>query len=354
VDTSIHHRNIRDIVMSSRTIRPVQSSLAFLRKTPPKAHTTPIRFGRDTIFERNNALQDFLERKTTTPLKDEFTVSRVTHGRVCRDTDLPHLLEQAKAEYTALETNPNADQTKKGMAGIKLANLQLADDNDNKAAFALLKKSLDLLNPRLSGFSDPAYIHGLYNRGCYVLNNVLHQTSIDLLGQAEMEDTASSYEGLTTGVPKDPKEAEDLKNQILEGLPFLDKAITLSAGLKDQNIAYIEYQSAKGEAMHALSHLAEDTIERNDFDVQALVSFKHAWDGLNSIEPKDYTPQHRRLKEKLGDVKIMHMCLEPEHIPRNGYISKKDKEFCVNLLKDMGDDLSASIVAEFPLKNEPA
>jgi hypothetical protein len=169
-----------------------------------------------------------------------------------------------------------------------------------------------------------------------------------------MEDTASSYEGLTTGVPKDPKEAEDLKNQILEGLPFLDKAITLSAGLKDQNIAYIEYQSAKGEAMHALSHLAEDTIERNDFDVQALVSFKHAWDGLNSIEPKDYTPQHRRLKEKLGDVKIMHMCLEPEHIPRNGYISKKDKEFCVNLLKDMGDDLSASIVAEFPLKNEPA
>jgi hypothetical protein len=289
------------------------------------------RFGRDAIFDRNKrfeqpAKSEKITERLLSPFKQAFCVffkekKRLTagedkplynaQGRVRSAAVLKEALAQAWAEYN-LAKQDKSDSIKQGLAGIKLANAELASNTHNREAFELLKKSFEQL--KKAGFepdvekAPPVYIHGLYNRGCYVLNNDLHERTIEDIGPEEMAYNEAMFEGMAISPPMDQQSRRALMQGLLEGLPYLEKAIQLSAGIRDHRIAQVEYLSAKGEVLHALSHLTYERNKRKEFEQQGLDTFQKALKNLESVEPQHYTPQHLKLAEKISSIKIPHMC----------------------------------------------
>lgn len=207
-----------------------------------------------------------------------------------------------------------------GFAGIKLANAMLASDTHNEEAFKLLKKSLTLLNK--AGYNPTpetasrVYVHGLYNRGCYVFNNELYKYTANSMGPEKMAIEDDIFEGLALHSPEEIETKTELKQRVAEGLPFLEKAIELSTGTSDHGISQTEYLSAKGEMLHALSHMVVYTPQEREkvsHNEGSLAAFREALAVLEAIDPRDYTPQHLKLREKLSDTKIPHLC---NHIHR--------------------------------------
>lgn len=252
-------------------------------------------------------IADFMTQKEK-PLYDE--TGRFARGQSALPVALTYATRQYELRQADVQNNPTQEtQIAKDLAGVKLANLQLASDNSEKAnqeAFRLLSGSLNRLialgYPKQS--VSPVFIHGLYNRGTYAFNNELYRANQELWTPAEIQRRDDHFEGLAIG----RKSSVQLK-KMKEGMPYLEKAIELADSIPDHHLSKSEYMIAKGEMLHAIAHLSEDQSE--DFynhSQESRDSFAAALKILEEIAAKDFTPRHQELKRKLEEIKIPHLC----------------------------------------------
>jgi hypothetical protein len=248
-------------------------------------NTTSPRFGRDALFERNARFEAPLKRNHSAPnllktLKRKLNILFSPkapakpvkdslyneQGRIRGKAVLKAALEQATTDYDASK-KPGVSPQTQALAGIRLANAMLAADTDNPGAFLLLDNALKTLHDngfptnseQGAGNIPPEYVHGLYNRGCYVLNNDLYRYMTEKIGPEEIVYNDAAHEGMVVAVPPDKNLKEKLQSGLQEGLPYLKQAIELAKAIPDRNIALVEYLSAQGEVLHALSHLYDET-----------------------------------------------------------------------------------------------
>lgn len=259
-------------------------------------------------------IADFITRKEK-PLFDAT-------GRLPRGSKaLPFALGYAAREYELrqkdLKTNPSQDaHIAKDLAGVKLANLQLASDESetaNKKAFQLLSRSLNSLAtlgyPQESVTPSPVFIHGLYNRGTYAFNNDLYRANQKAWTAAQIKEMDEDFEGLAVG-----HDSSIQLKKMKEGMPYLERAIELADSIPDHHLSKSEYIIAKGEMHHAIAHLGDSNPEElYNHSRKSRESFAKALEILESLEksqPEHFTPRHNVLKAKLKDIKIPHLCEE--------------------------------------------
>jgi hypothetical protein len=308
-------------------------SFSAVQGAKPMAIKAPnLRFGRDALFERNDrferiepteqqhvdALQNLLDNppKEPNPKKAADNIAAQSRflyddrGRIRGKGALPLALRAAQKEYDLLQLSPAATPVEKGLAGVKLANAQIAQDIEDPAVFKLLDQSLKALDSAgykpTPGNADPVYIHGLYNRGSHYMNNDVYKETAMNNGPEETILTDVGHEGLGLNLEEPSPIIRHGIKKLQEGLPYLDKAVTYSKGLKDDKIAVAEYLSAKGEAIHLLSHL--DYYNGETWSRQGLDVFKEALAELDTVPVAQQTPRHLKLAEKIGAIKIPHMC----------------------------------------------
>jgi hypothetical protein len=303
-----------------------------------------IKFGRDEIFERNDRFEtmfdtdqgqlDALERLITQKAEKpsvEHARKIAEHsaflynawGRVRGKGALPLAVKAAVLEYRFLKDSPYSTPVEVGLAGIKLANAQLAQDKKSAAAFRLLKSSLQMLqkagfNPT-PGNAPPIYVHGLYNRGTYFFNNDIYKETTKLVlkedGKEELAIQVGSHEGLLLQFDMLGRVFGRAAHELREGLPFLEQAIHLVKNQGDDRIPLIEYLSAKGEVQHALSHLTgRNKRTHQAHDQEALDAFQAALEQLKTVPKEKQTARHFKLLEKIGGIRLPHMCSRG-HVP---------------------------------------
>ena len=115
------------------------------------------------------------------------------------------------------------------------------------------------------------------------MNNDIYKETYKNLGKREMAISDQVHEGLALALDKDSVTHKASLSQLHKGLPFLNKAIALAKGQKNDKVPLIEYFSAKGEIYHILSHL--DMKNDAEWDAKSLNGFAEAFKTLESVKP---------------------------------------------------------------------
>ncbi len=304
-----------------------------------------LRFGRDTIFERNDRFNTVTDKDETaqqelsllldnlekTPdstqaqfLAEQSQFMYDSWGRVRGKSHLSLALRAIEMEMRLADRSPTTTNHEKALLCIKMGNTLLATDGtaqQNAKAFEILKDSIEIIHT-LEEYGQapktppsPTFVHGLYNVGSYYMNNPFYQTIITeflkrgkIKTKAHMAVEESIHEGLNWCPSRKPAERNNEIANLVRGVGYLKQAIELSK-ITDpiQKISTAEYLSAQGEVYHLISHLSKNSpLNKHTADIEALNSFKQAFELITSVI-EHTTSRHVLMAEKLGTIKIPHL-----------------------------------------------
>ena len=308
--------------------------------------TAQVRFGRDEIFERNDRFEKTgdgeAQQKTAltrllqgslpkgaeaatalTKLQDASAFLYNGQGRIRGKAAVGLALDAARREADLADA-AKSTPSDKAFVQLKLANALLASDQQDDAALKMLDEALKTLDKAKFKPTDaqrPTYMHAVYNRGTHFMNNPLYKETARMNGPIEMALSNAVHEGLTLAIGPGSPLIPIAKKRLEEGLPFIDKAIALADQMDDNGVSKAEYLSARGEALHLIAHMIMDRAhldEREVVEEDALNAFKQAMDVLEAIPDAQQTERHSKLIEKIGTVKIPHLCDHPHEVMYTG------------------------------------